>query len=163
MVSPAAATQPSVTDWIQAFGTLVLIPAGLVVTVLLARLTAFRPGAVAVIDKTRTRLGVRIWNRGNTAGMVDRVDVVPAGHALGSTYDVVSSTIWAGSDRAEDPLPFLMPEGGIAYLVLLAEDGQFPPGVGVTISYGTGQRVCIVPRDIPAGTLELRLRLPPGN
>ena len=81
---------------------------------------------------------MRITNRGGTAGMVERVDVVRAGWFRSDEFTPVPSVV-GGTWRNRKVFPFTLPEGALASLILMPKDAeQFPPGIGVFIRLGHG-------------------------
>ena len=155
-----SASGPSVTDWIQAAGAITFGVAGIAVSLMVARHESFRPALETIIDRRREMIAVRIWNAGSTAGMIARVEIVPQGHDPSNYLPI--ETEYPG--RPQGVKPFMLPEGGVAYLCLRPVDPVYPPGIGVLVTFGNGRTKCIVPENAPDGTtIDTHMQLPSEN
>jgi hypothetical protein len=153
---------PSVTDWISAVATVFLGILGAGVTLWVAYQGRFRPHATAMLEADRKALAVRITNRGGTAGVVDRIDAVPSGLCNSERFTPIPTMI-GGLQQGQDILPFILPEGGLASLILLPSDaGNFPSDIAVRVQFGDGY-VCVSPDSLSDGIRLVQKTLIPGD
>jgi hypothetical protein len=118
----AAASDPSITDWILALSTAALGLIGFIFAVWQWRASGFRPHLTARMDQQREAVELRILNKGRAPGAVERILLLRPG--VGES--VVENVDFEGFDGGEFK-PLLLPGLASARIIIQAKPEQYFP------------------------------------
>lgn len=119
----AAATAPSITDWISALSTAALGLTGFIFAAWQWRASGFRPHMTAQVDEQREAIELRIFNKGRGPGAVERILVL---RPTGTGEPEIENVDFEGFDEGEFE-PLWLPGFASARIIIQAKPDQYIP------------------------------------